>query len=208
MLPLSSPPAAPVPSSNLWLWSFQVDLIRLPLVIVENGLLGQSFGKQGKDLLYGLSGLGGHLQVRGSGVPSAHRLFGHDVWLHVRLVSQNHAMLNLVVLCHLHPRVQPFKRLEVAEGKDQKDPVRPAKVAGRNGLEPLLSCRVPQLQLDLLGNAAGVHGDGLDLKVDANRGKVTLRKDGLDVAIEDGRFSHARMTRHNDLEEVVVRIVH
>jgi hypothetical protein len=73
-------------------------------------------------------------------------------------------------------------------------------VGSRDGSEPLLPGSVPHLQLDLLV----VHGDVLDLEVDADGRDVGRREGGVGEAQEEARLAHAGVADEQQLHQVVI----
>jgi hypothetical protein len=70
----------------------------------------------------------------------------------------------------VQPLLHAEEGLHVCHVVHDDDAMRVAVVGGRDGVEPLLACSVPDLQLDCLP----VEVDGADLEVHANGGDVRL----------------------------------
>jgi len=90
------------------------------------------------------------------------------------------------------------------ESLHDNDSMRSAVVAARDRTEPLLTRRIPDLQLDRLA----VQLDGSDFKVNTNGTDVALRVGVVGEAQQKARLADARVPNEQQLEEVVILCVH
>mmetsp|Transcript_8145 Transcript_8145/g.24159 ORF Transcript_8145/g.24159 Transcript_8145/m.24159 type:complete len:333 (+) Transcript_8145:266-1264(+) len=107
----------------------------------------------------------------------------------VRLVAEEHFVDRVggVLLDGPHPRGDVGERVLVGDVVDEEDAHGAAVVGRRDGLEPLLPRRVPDLQFDSL--AVQLHAP--DLKVDPNRGDEGLREGVVGKPHQNRALPHA-----------------
>ena len=90
---------------------------------------------------------------------------------------------------------------KLSDSQSQQNHVLPV-VVRRDGVEPLLSRRVPDLQLDLLSPEL----DGLDLEVDADRRDERVVEGVVGEAEQYARLADAGVADEEQLEEQVVAL--
>eukprot|EP00315_Gephyrocapsa_oceanica_P002533 CAMPEP_0185340838 /NCGR_PEP_ID=MMETSP1363-20130426/98327_1 /TAXON_ID=38817 /ORGANISM="Gephyrocapsa oceanica, Strain RCC1303" /LENGTH=272 /DNA_ID=CAMNT_0027940067 /DNA_START=526 /DNA_END=1342 /DNA_ORIENTATION=+ len=99
-----------------------------------------------------------------------------------------------------HPRGDVGEGLLVGDVVDEEDAHGAAVVGRRDGLEPLLPRRVPDLQFDSL--AVQLHAP--DLKVDPNRGDEGLREGVIGKPHQNRALPHAGIPNQKEFDEHVV----
>ena len=109
-------------------------------------------------------------------------------------------ILGSVVINLAHPPLDVFEGAAVDDGKREDDASRPLVVGLGNVLELLLSCGVPDLQLELLV----VDLDGFDFEVDPDGGDVGLLEVVLAEAHDEVGFADPAVADDDDLGHVVV----
>jgi len=112
--------------------------------------------------------------------------------IHVAFVAQDH-LLNVLVGVFLNvpqPLGNVVEALAVGDVVDEHDAHGTPVVARRDCMEPLLSRRVPDLQLDFLPPEL----DGLDLEVNTDRRDECVVERVVREPEQDACLSHARVT--------------
>lgn len=98
------------------------------------------------------------------------------------------------------PPVDAIKRPAVSDVIHQQDPLSPAGVRAKDGAEPPLTWRVPELQL----HSPPVQKDGGGFIV--NTTTVSVRGLGWAIlqAVQDLSFAHIAVSNQEELQQVVV----
>ena len=122
---------------------------------------------------------------------------------HVALVSDEDLVdMDVGMLLNLgDPIANAFKRAAVRDIVDEQNPLGAAKVAGSNCAEPLLTRRVPNLELD--ARAVNIHV--LNFKVNTDSGNKRRRERVVGVAEQQAGLSDARVADHEQFDLHVVR---
>ena len=123
---------------------------------------------------------------------------------HIALVADENArdVVGGVLLNLIHPVLDGAEALAVSDVVGDNDAVSALVVAAGDRLEALLSCGVPDLQL----NRLAVHLDRADLEVDADGGDEGLGVGVLGEAQEQAALSDAAVADEQQLEEVVAKV--
>ncbi len=113
-------------------------------------------------------------------------------------------MASLVYIIYaFHPVLEPLKRLSASNIIDQNDRFGSIKVASRQRVEALLSCRVPDLQLDdrVFDAIVNVY------KVDSDRWNGMIRETLIVEPFYDWGFSLNRPNRLSQFIGIQLRLI-
>ena len=102
-----------------------------------------------------------------------------------------------------HPLADFGERVPIGNVVGDYDSMSAAVVARRDGLEPVLTSCVPNLQLDVLS----INLDRTNLEVDANRRHEVLMEDVICKSQQQRRLANARISNQKHLEQVIASIV-